>query len=283
MNNQIVVGLLVLIIGSKASKFSLENRDTQIRKLQGIIGEDTRATDLDTSIFPFNTIGLLTIERGFRATCTATAIGPRTIITTAHCVYDIRACIADPDQCESTQYTDITFETGFAQDEEIIYQYKAFNITAPPQFMQAIQSGDMSAYIQYDIAILTLESDLAGISQFLTIDCQKCDSQYSPQEQSLSCVGFPLDFYLQYNKQTMSVSQCTASYDACDMQSTFMHECDTTTGMAGAPLFSIDDNGAVLKGIHARYERDVDQNVGIVVGGTLAEFIVQALGSNLQN
>ncbi len=54
-----------------------------------VFGDDDRVQITDSSDFPFRTIGLLQSEtpKGL-GTCSATLIGPRTVVTAAHCLYD---------------------------------------------------------------------------------------------------------------------------------------------------------------------------------------------------
>jgi V8-like Glu-specific endopeptidase len=76
--------------GEKASAPQAGATDPAFEGERTVFGKDDRVEVKDTTQYPFRTIGiiLMTSKSGQQGTCTGTLIGPRTVLTAAHCLYN---------------------------------------------------------------------------------------------------------------------------------------------------------------------------------------------------
>ncbi len=187
---------------------------------QNVLGADERVQVTNTSAFPFSAIvflGLYDDLGFFVGHCSGTIVGPNSVLTAAHCLYD---------------------ETGWVRDIRVV---PGRNGAAEPFGFQwgvdwwvpdewYANPGD----VEFDWGIITLAdsalSTMAGsfnIASHLTSTLQRPD--YQP-----AMIGYPGDKSL----GTMWMGAKPAFLSATDTH--LLHEIDTFSGQSGSAIFSVN-------------------------------------------
>eukprot|EP01026_Neomeris_dumetosa_P006031 TRINITY_DN1186_c1_g1_i1.p1 TRINITY_DN1186_c1_g1~~TRINITY_DN1186_c1_g1_i1.p1 ORF type:complete len:327 (+),score=22.16 TRINITY_DN1186_c1_g1_i1:141-1121(+) len=230
---------------------------TEALILETVIGIDGRQYVVDTTRYPYRTIGRLVYQCGSSYyTCTATLVGPRTIITAAHCIVweeYRRSC------------SNFMFSPGQQQSYKPFGTFGVVSVSYSSKYLDNPNSDN------FDFGVLTLDTDIGSLIGWMTFgyDC-------SDVVQDLLTAGYPAD--LDESSSTMYYDDCyNQGVDACYSGYTFKHTCDTSGGQSGSPMFTYDEEGdPVIRGVHvsgftwASFDR---RNTAVFIDANTFKFI----------
>lgn len=194
-----------------------------------VVGTDDRVQVNDSNNYYQRVVGWLYMEFGGSAgNCSGTLIGPATVITAAHCVYDHDA---------GGWATNVWFFPGATSIENLpygAYQWADANILRG--YIDNYQ-GTYGGVLDWDLAVITLQpaqdgvnaGDRLGWMGFMVDD----GSQFSAE-----ILGYPGD----KPEGTMWQSKCSIPTDYF-YELFLVHPCDTFAGSSGSAIFQIGSDG----------------------------------------
>lgn len=168
-----------------------------------VLGADQRMRALGQVLDQFRAVGQL---GNF---CTATLVGPRLIVTAAHCIYNFAG---------QHFVQDLIFSPGRQGDNFPAGRFDWQRIYVEKKYWEEFD-------IHFDLAFILLKEEPDSKIPRLTLDLS------SRAGESLALVGYP--------GEKTAEEENTLWYAACRsrlVMGAFHYACDTTGGMSGAPL-----------------------------------------------
>lgn len=212
-------------------------------------GADDR-TYPDSREAPWRMIGRLEMESGGH--CTATVVGPRLVLTAAHCLFTD----------DGGRDPAATFVAGADEDREVARAAAVRDWIAPGFDFQRHE--DTNEIDGLDWAFVELDRDLAPITGAMTV--RRVDADELRQATS---GGWPDLTQAGYSRD--SATRLSA-HVGCEIvrvfdDDTVFHRCDTLEGDSGSPFFIAVDGGWQIVAIEsATYENanaDFDDNMAV--------------------
>ena len=218
-------------------------------------GNDDRAQITDTSAYPAFTVGWLIgqTSKGDYYTCTGTLIGPKSVITAAHCVYDhesggwVSKLIFVPGATDAQTAPYGTFEWA---DAKIL-----------KGFVSEYDGKNYGSSMPWDLAEIELKDDAGnqiGWQGFKVDDASDFKA---------TMLGYPGD------KPDGTMWQTKCDVPAANFgDQLFWHTCNTYPGSSGSSMFDVDAKGDQhIRGINVAEDDKV--NYGVRLTDTYFKFI----------
>lgn len=190
-----------------------------------VAAPDARVQVTDASTNPYINVGWLWTQdqKGNWSTCTATQIGPKTVVTAAHCVYD---------HATGGWVKAMTWLPGVTDANNAPYgQFDWANANILKGFIDNYDGTNYGSVMPWDLAEIELSDDATqlGWLGFQVDDGSDFDA---------NLIGYPGD------KPDGTMWKTTCSIPAKNFgDQIFAHDCDTAPGNSGSAMFIDDGKG----------------------------------------
>ncbi len=203
---------------------------------RGVFGDDSRIQIANSTQYPYTTVGFIqfTDLQGEAWNCTGALIGPKVILTAAHCLYN--------HEQEGGWYDDFVFWP--ALNGETNAPYGGFEYDTVYVFSAYIEryDGTYDSIWPYDFGLIELAEPIGDSLGWLG---------YWNYEQLGDFEATLVSYHNDKTPFTMWRSSCAIAADVVS-DVDFLHDCDSSAGASGAPIYVYDRaaNGRYVVGVN---------------------------------
>ena len=212
-----------------------------------IVGSEDRTQITDSSAYPAITVGWLWTQdqKGNWSTCTGTLIGPKSVLTAAHCVYD---------HDTGGWVQSMTFIPGATDAESAPYgQFDWANVNILKGFIDNYDGKNYGSIMPWDLAEIELQEnagDQIGWMGFKVDD----GSDLKATE-----IGYPGD------KPDGTMWQSTCDVPPANFgDQVYWHECDTYSGSSGSAMWDTEGKDLYIRGLNVAEDDKVNYGVRLI-------------------
>lgn len=214
--------------------YSTANAEPKV-DLNIIIGDESRIR-FSSNAYPWTAYGLVSVEKEPRWSCSGTLVGPRHVLTNAHCVDKTHPISFYPSYNNGDYLDREPYKTNVIQ---------IYTGTTPPDISSgsAYFPADFSLYD--DWAILILDEPVGN--KFGWIEVTPWSDSYL-QSATVHNFGYPAAGDINENgRYPMLQEKC---FIQTAIPEYLQHDCDTNSGSSGSSLVTQINNKYVLIGLH---------------------------------